>query len=206
MKFTAIDFETANASRDSACSIGLVTVKNGKVIDEYYKLIRPKMMYFNPDNIEINGITEDMVKDAPTFEDIWPEVFPFLHNKQVVAHFAKFDMNVLRCTLNAYYLPMPSFTYICSWILAKKAFPHLASYSLDYVAGYVGYKFNHHHALEDAHACAAVVSKVLERTPVQNFEQLADAYNFEAGRLYRNGMKPCLPEKENKEEIMGSLF
>ena len=51
MEFTAIDFETANASRDSACAIGLVTVKDGVIVDEYYHLIRPKIMYFNPDNI-----------------------------------------------------------------------------------------------------------------------------------------------------------
>lgn len=49
MEFTAIDFETANASRDSACAIGLVTVKDGRIIDEYYKLIKPKYIYFNPE-------------------------------------------------------------------------------------------------------------------------------------------------------------
>ena len=44
MEFVAIDFETANKSYDSACSIGLVTVRDGAIVDEYYKLIRPKRL------------------------------------------------------------------------------------------------------------------------------------------------------------------
>jgi len=52
MEFVAIDFETASRSSDSACSIGLVTVKDGVIVDEYYQLIRPKNLYFYPDNIK----------------------------------------------------------------------------------------------------------------------------------------------------------
>lgn len=207
MEFVAIDFETANACRSSACSIGLVTVKNGKIVDEYYKLIRPKNLYFNDDNISVHGITEEMVADEPTFEQLWPEIFPRLHNKQVVAHFAKFDINVLAQTLNAYYLPYPTFTYICSWILAKKAFPSLSSYSLDSVAEKVGFKFSHHHALEDARACAAIVSHVLKQNPqLQDFEHIADFYRFECGKMLRNKILPCSAEKSAEPQIMDSLF
>lgn len=207
MEFTAIDFETANASRDSACAIGLVTVKDGIITDEYYKLIRPKNLYFNPDNIAVHGITEEMVANAPNFEQLWPEIFPRLQNKQVVAHFAKFDINVLCYTLNSYYLPYPSLTYICSWILSKKAFPHLSGYSLDTVAEYVGFKFKHHHALEDAKACAAIVSKVLEKNPAaQDFVHLADIYQFECGHLFRSRLQPCTLQKESQDDIMPKLF
>ncbi len=205
MEFVAIDFETANASRDSACSIGMVTVKSGKIVDEYYKLIRPKNLFFNPDNIAVNGITQEMVQDAPTFEELWPEIFPRLQNKQVVAHFAKFDMNVLRSTLYAYYLPLPNFTFLCSWLLAKKAFPSLGRYSLDYVAEYIGFKFNHHQALDDARACAAIISKVLERTPAQDFAHLASIYHLECGKMYRTGLDLCTTVKE-PVDVMDSLF
>ena len=61
MEFVAIDFETANRNSDSACSIGLVTFKDGKIVDEYYKLIRPKNLYFHPDNIKVHGLTEEML-------------------------------------------------------------------------------------------------------------------------------------------------
>ena len=92
MEFVAIDFETANRNSDSACSIGLVTFKDGKIVDEYYKLIHPKNLYFHPDNIKVHGLTEEMVADEPTLLEIWEEILPRLQGKQVVAHFAKFDM------------------------------------------------------------------------------------------------------------------
>lgn len=205
MEFVAIDFETANTSRDSACAIGLVTVKNDRIIDEYYQLIRPKNMFFDPGNVAVNGITQDMVADKPTFEQLWPQIFPRLHGKQVAAHFAKFDMNVLRSTLYAHYLPLPSFDFICTCLLAKKFFPTLAHYSLNYVAERIGFKFQHHHALEDARACAAIVSTVLKRSPAQDFAHLAAIYQLQSGRMYRKGLDLCV-ELKAEPPLMDSLF
>lgn len=205
MEFVALDFQTACACRDSACSIGLVTVKNGQIVDEYYKLIRPKRMYFNQENIETNNITPEMVKAAPTFEELWPEIFERLQHKQVASHFAKFGINVLISTLNAYYLPHPNFEYICTWILAKKAFPDLERYALDAVAERIGFKYTPHHALEDARACAAIVSKVLEKTPAQDFSHLADIYDFGCGRLTRTDFIACTLTKEEQEKPLGRL-
>ena len=208
MEFVALDFETANASRNSACSIGMVTVKDGHIIDEYYQLIKPKFIYFNEENIAVHGITREMVVDKPDFEELWPDIFARLQHKQIVAHFAKFDINVLRSTLNTYYLPMPNIEYICSWILAKKAFPQLERHSLDIVARHVGFTFKHHHALEDARACAAIVSKVLEITPAQDFQHLAEIYHFQCGQLSRCNFLPCLMEQEKTAPLpqMNSLF
>lgn len=208
MEFVALDFETANKSRNSACSIGLVTVKDGRIVDEYYQLIRPKYLYFDPDNIAVNGITQDMVLDKPSFKDLWPEILPRLQNKQVVAHFAKFDVNVLRSTLEAYYLPLPDFDYLCSWLLAKQAFPFLERFSLDVVAAYVGFKFQHHQALDDARACAAIINSVLAKNPAQDFRQLAAMYKLQCGEVCRSGVTACEPQPENppEEPIMESLF
>ena len=205
MEFVAIDFETADTSRDSACAIGLVTVKNGRIIDEYYQLIRPKNLFFDPGNVAVNGITQDMVADKPTIEQLWPQIYPRLHGKQVAAHFAKFDMNVLRSTLYAHYLPLPGFDFICTYLLAKKFFPTLARYSLNYVAERIGFKFQHHHALEDARACAAIVSTVLKRTPAQDFAHLAAIYQLQSGRMYRSGLDLCVELKADPP-LMDSLF
>ena len=50
MNFIAIDFETANEKRASACSLGMTIVKNGQVVDELYYLIKPKELRFSPMN------------------------------------------------------------------------------------------------------------------------------------------------------------
>lgn len=205
MEFVAIDFETANKSYDSACSIGLVTVRDGAIVDEYYKLIRPKKLYFHPDNVKIHNITEEMVADEPGINELWKEILPRLQGKQVVAHFAKFDMNVLRSSLASWGVRLPEFDYLCSFLLSKKAFPYLESHGLNYVAESVGFKFHHHHALEDAKACATIINKIVKEGSYQNFEQLANAYGLDLGRMWHGGLRPCA-EKPKEEPLMDSLF
>ena len=45
--FAAIDFETANNERSSVCSVGLVIVRNGEIVDSFYSLIQPEPNYYN---------------------------------------------------------------------------------------------------------------------------------------------------------------
>ena len=69
--FVAIDFETANSDRDSACQIGITTVLNGKIKDVKCWFINPET-HFDFFNTLIHGITEDKVKNALTFKELWP--------------------------------------------------------------------------------------------------------------------------------------
>ena len=68
MNFIAIDFETANEKRASACSLGMTIVKNGQVVDELYYLIKPKELRFSPMNTWIHGLRANDVKNAKEFE------------------------------------------------------------------------------------------------------------------------------------------
>ena len=61
MDFVAFDFETANAKRNSACSLALSVVRNGQIVDEFYSLINPQAE-FAPTNIRIHGIRPADVK------------------------------------------------------------------------------------------------------------------------------------------------
>ncbi|OPJ64393.1 DNA polymerase III subunit epsilon [Clostridium oryzae] len=65
MNFIAIDFETANKKRDSACSVGIAVVENGQVVQRIHRLIKPKEMRFLPFNVGIHGITASMVQNEP---------------------------------------------------------------------------------------------------------------------------------------------
>ncbi len=108
MDFVALDFETANSSRGSVCSIGLVEYENGKLKKEYYRLVKPKRNYFSSFNISIHGITKQDVEGAYEFDELWEkEIHGLLEGKLVVAHNAQFDMSVLRAVLDQYNLPYP---------------------------------------------------------------------------------------------------
>ncbi len=120
MNFVAIDFETANEKRNSPCSIGIVVVKDGKIVEKVHYLIKPKEMRFMPINIGIHGIRPHMVKDELEFDKIWEKIKGYFNNNLVIAHNASFDMSVLRSTLKLYNIKMPSFEYICTMKLSKK--------------------------------------------------------------------------------------
>lgn len=156
MDFAAIDFETATAARDSACSVAVVEISGGKIADSYYTLIRPpgnKYFWFNK---KIHGITERDTAKASDFAAIWPELSEHLAGRIVVAHNAPFDMGVLRACLAHHHLAEPSFVYCDTVTIAKKCWPDLENHKLNTVGDYLHLHFRHHDALEDAKACAAI--------------------------------------------------
>jgi DNA polymerase III subunit epsilon len=172
MNFAAIDFETANNKRNSACSVAVVEVKDGQICDSYYALIRPPEMDFSYFNIQIHGIHPEDVKDKPTFAGIWPELRKRLENRIVVAHNAQFDMSVLKYALNEYKLPEPKFNHCCTVSLARKLWPELENHKLDTVGHYLNIDFKHHDALEDAKTCAAIPIVAGQQLKVENFAEL----------------------------------
>lgn len=153
--FVALDFETANASRSSVCSIGLVKVADGEIVDTYYSLVNPNEP-FDSRNIAVHGIHPADVHDAPMFPEVYEEILAFIGSDPIVAHFAQFDVNVLRSTVEKYTLPLLDNPYFCSCMLAKRLLK-LPSHKLNVVADHFDFQFEHHHALEDAIACATIV-------------------------------------------------
>lgn len=156
MSFVAIDFETANPARDSACSLAAVTVEAGAITRTAYALIRPPRLYFDPRHIEIHGITPDAVRHKPTFAELWDRIRTHLEGKMVIAHNAAFDIGVLRSVLATYQLPLPDFQYICTVQLARRVWPGEPSYNLARLAERFAISFEHHHALHDAKTCALI--------------------------------------------------
>ena len=95
--FTAIDFETATSHH--ICAVGIVTVGNGKIIDEFSALIQPTNNEYNWHNIQIHRITENDTADAPFFDKVYPEIKKQLFSRTVVAHKESFDRDVLQKTM-----------------------------------------------------------------------------------------------------------
>ena len=93
LDFTAIDFETANGSSASACSVGLVKVRDGQVVDRIGWFIQPPAGHdhFVDWNTRIHGITADMVLEAPTWVEQLADLVAFTGDDEPVAHDAGFE-------------------------------------------------------------------------------------------------------------------
>ena len=158
MNFVAIDFETADYSRDSACSVGLVKFNGEKVTDTFYSLIRPPSLYVIPNFTDIHGLAAEDLKDAPVFRDLWEsKILPFVCGLPLAAHNAAFDMGVLRAVLDSYGLAIPELSYFCTCSLARHAWPELKSHALTALARHFGISYNAHNALDDAETCGRMV-------------------------------------------------
>lgn len=154
-EFVAIDFETASADRASACSIGIALYGNGRLTTREY-LIRPPELRFDRRNIAVHGITPEMVRNAPTFIELFPRIRDYLEAASIWAHYAPFDQGVLNALARHYRVALP-IALECTCRLSRRLYPGLPSHSLPIVCGHLGITLTHHNARSDAEACARIV-------------------------------------------------
>lgn len=188
MDFTAIDFETANRHRDSACQLAAVRVRGGTIVDEAMWMIRPTPMYFAPGNIRVHGITPDRVADELTFGELWPEIAKKLDGETIIAHNASFDIGVLRACLMSHRCDVPELSYGCTRAVARRAWPSRPKFGLKPLAQWLGIDFRHHDALEDSIACAKILLAAAVDQRADSMEDLEQKLGLNRGTAGDWGM------------------
>lgn len=154
-RFAAIDFETANTGRDSACAIGVAIVENGQIVDTISRFIRPPSSWFQ--FTDIHGITWDDVEDEPTFDEVWRDIRRQLPSMVfLAAHNASFDRGVLAACCALYGLAVPRQKFVCTVSLARAQWGIYPT-KLPNVCQQLRINLNHHDAASDAEACARIV-------------------------------------------------
>lgn len=153
--FVAIDFETANQQRDSACAVGLARVSKGKFEAARSYLIRPPTSRF--EFTHIHGLRWEDVCDAPTFGELWPTLLPrFDEVEFVAAHNARFDGSVLRACCAMYGIRPPALPFTCTVELARSQWSIYPT-GLPNVCRRLRISLRHHDPGSDAEACARIV-------------------------------------------------
>ena len=161
--FAAIDFETANECPSSVCSIGIVIVRNGKIVDRFYSLIHPEPEYYKWFCQKVHGIGPEDTDDAPVFPLVWKKVAPLIDGLPLVAHNSRFDEGCLKSVFQVYRMDYPGYEFHDTLAASRRRFGcRLPNHQLHTVAAACGYDLrNHHHALADAEACAAIAMAIL---------------------------------------------
>lgn len=155
--FAAIDFETANQNPASVCSVGLVFVENGVVVDKFYSLIKPVPNTYSYWNTKVHGLTFTDTENAPEFPEVWAKVASKLEGMTLVAHNSPFDERCLKAVFAWYELAYPKYEFQCTCKASRKAFPQLSNHQLHTVSSHCGFDLrNHHHALADAEAATVI--------------------------------------------------
>lgn len=169
--FTFLDVETTGASLKfgKVIELAAIRVENGQIVEKINTLINPKRRI--PKDIEqFNGITQDMVNSAPTFEDIAPDLLSLLEDSTLVAHNAAFDYGFLKKEfrdLGGVF----THKYVCSVKVSRAFYPEFKSHSLDSIINRFGFVCeNRHRAYDDTIIIHELFKKISEQFDSQHVQ------------------------------------
>ncbi len=159
----ALDLETSGLSPlvDEIIEIAAIKVVGNK-IETFESLVKPK----NPIpefTTKIHGITDDMVKDSPSIEEVLPKFLEFSGNTPLVAHNAKFDIGFIVFAMHQQKIELHKAKVFCSCKLSRKYVKGSENHKLSSLCKHFEIPLkNHHRALDDTIACLRVFAKTLD--------------------------------------------
>ena len=172
-EYVAFDLETTglSAQNDTIIEIGAVRMCRGKEIARFQSFVNPGMP-LRKETVELTGITDAMLQDAPRLETVLPEFLEFIGGSILVAHNADFDTGFIRvaCQKLGYTY---DYTSADTLVLAQNLMPQLTRHKLDIVANALSLpEFNHHRAADDANICGLIMAKFLEMLEQKDIHML----------------------------------
>lgn len=175
--YCVLDLETTgfSATTEKITEVGIMKLKNGEVIDQFACFVNPEKHI--PQRVsEVTNITDDMVKDAETIEQVFPKILEFLGDSVIVAHNAGFDVGFLK--QNAKNLGYEfDYTYVDTLSLAKDLFPEYKKYKLGRIAANLGIKVEvAHRALDDVDTTVKVFKVMLDRLKERGAKKIEDIH------------------------------
>ena len=162
--FICFDIETTGLSplKDKITEIGAVKVVNGAIVDEFSTFANPEMPI--PSKItQLTGITDAMVKDAPSQAEAVSAFLEFVGDSVIVAHNAPFDTSFIRKACENMGVEY-NYTSIDTVAISRAILPDIKNVKLDTVADYLRLgKFNHHRATDDAGILSKIFISLCQR-------------------------------------------
>ena len=168
-RYIVFDTETPNSWNDSICSIGISVVEHGVIVEERYDLVDPEAR-FDVFNVELHGISPEMVRFEKNFPVLWEEIEPIMNSGILVAHNAPFDLGVLGKLFRRYGISRSGDDYACTVQLGRKCLPNAPNHKLNTLCDMLGITLDHHNAASDSHACAELLCYYLAQGfPVERY-------------------------------------
>ena len=177
--FIVFDLETTGLSslNDKIIEIGAVKVKNGKIVDKFSTFVNPKRPI--PFKItKLTSISDDMVVNAPSIEEILPEFLEFCGDGILVAHNAGFDVGFIEENCSVLNI-QKKFVYVDTVAIGRILLPTLTNYKLNTVSKALNISLeNHHRAVDDAGATAEIFVKFIDMLKDININTLGELNKY----------------------------
>ena len=180
--YCVLDLETTGFSfrTEKITEIGIMKIKNGEVLDEFSCFVNPEKPI--PQRVvEVTNITDDMVKDAETIEQVFPKMMDFIGDSVLVAHNADFDIGFLKYNAKELGYTLDN-TYLDTLRLSKELFPDFKKYKLGIIAENLGIKVEvAHRALDDVDTTVKVFNVMIDMLKEKGAKKIEDVDRLCAG-------------------------
>lgn len=184
MAYAIVDIETTGsyAAANGIIEVSIKIFDGQAVVEEYETLINPGQQI--PRYIRaFTGITDEMVQDAPRFEEVAETIFTLLQGNVFVAHNVNFDYSFLKNHL-AFYGYTLNEKKLCTIRLARQIVPGLPRYGLAHICSSLNIPLeNHHRAGSDARATVTLFQYLLQQ----------DSRNYIQKSLHHHSKEKSLP-------------
>jgi DNA polymerase-3 subunit epsilon len=178
--YAIVDIETTGgyAANNAITEVAIVLHDGNREVKRYETLVQPGQPI--PRYIQaLTGITDEMVAEAPCFEEIAPVVHEWLKDSVFVAHNVNFDYSFLKHQLEACGLDLQS-KKLCTIRLSRKMFPGISSYSLGNICQHLGIAIsNRHRAGGDADATATLLERIIQAGGLEHIRVMLKGKNKE---------------------------
>ncbi len=177
MRFVSFDLETTGflPGVDQIVEVGAIRYVDGFPEASFVSLVNP-LRPMNSESSKVNGITDDMLKDKPTIDDLLEPLTVFFGDDIAVAHNAPFDFQFLVADYKKHQVPAPRGLVLDTCAISRKVFPGLMNYKLATLAQHLKIKSTQfHRAEEDAYCCGQLFLHILNKVSQGDRDKDRDA-------------------------------
>ena len=204
--YIVFDIETTglDSSYDEVIEIGAIKVKNNKIVSKFNSLVKPKNE-IDEYITELTGITNEMVKDAPTIEKILPDFMNYIGNDILIGHNVNFDINFIYDNLYRNKFDVLTNDFIDTMRISRKLLPELPHHRLIDLAKYFKIdSTNNHRTLKDCEITVNVY-KNLKEIALQKYENV-DEFKNAFKKHKKEGLRAKDIVSTNTEFDVDNLF
>jgi len=188
LAYAVVDVETTGGRYEAGhriTEVAVVEVRGGAVTDAFQTLVHPGRRV-HPATARLTGITNDMLVDAPAFDEVAEEVFRRIAGRVFVAHNATFDWGWVRAQLGDALGDVPEVRRLCTISLARRLVPELRHRNLDALAEFFDIPIHERHrAYGDALATGRILLRLLDRAEMLGIGDLHSLRRYRPRKSHR---------------------
>ena len=195
MKFLTIDFEVSSRYMYSPCAVAIYQFTDSSYSKIFSTLINSGDVLFEPKLVKLHGITQEMVKDAPSVYEVMQDVCKIIKDNFLFAHNATYDILKIINGCQESNIEIPSFKYADSLIIAKRTWKGLINYQLDTISNFLNIEIKHHNADSDAIACGKIILEAMKFYNTSDIIYLLDQVKHHYGYFKDNTFTHAFSDK-----------